>query len=121
VAMSLQRKAGSGRDITVSPTVGVGYESRGYDPIMGGRTSGGVTRSAGVMVGVGGSGPKAGSTDKDRAAIEIELDEKGLPEGSASAPVSGYQYFPTVSRKKGTALQIECVMNGNKVVLNLPQ
>jgi hypothetical protein len=120
VAMSLQRKAGSGRDITVSPTVGVGYESGGYDPVTGGRTSGGVTRSAGVMVGVGG-GPKAGSTDKDRAAMEIELDEKGLPEGSASAPVSGYVYFPTVSRKKGTARQIECVMNGNKVVLNLPQ
>ena len=53
--------------------------------------------------------------------MEIELDEKGLPEGSASAPVSGYVYFPGVSRKKGTALQIECVMNGNKVVLNLPQ
>jgi len=55
------------------------------------------------------------------AAMEIELDEKGLPEGSASAPVSGYVYFPVVSRKKGTALQIEWVMNGNKVVLNLPQ
>jgi hypothetical protein len=121
VAMSLQRKAGSGRDITVSPTVGVGYESGGYDPVTGGRTGGAVTRSAGVMVGVGGSGPKAGSTDKDRAAMEIELDEKGLQEGSASAPVSGYVYFPGVSRKKGTALQIECVMNGNKVVLNLPQ
>jgi hypothetical protein len=121
VAMSLQRKAGSGRDITVSPTVGVGYESAGYDPITGGRTSGGVTRSAGVMVGVGGRGPKAGSTDKDRAAMEIELSEKGLPEGSATAPVSGYVYFPMVPRKKGTALQMEYVLNGNKVVLNLPQ
>lgn len=121
VAMRLQRKAGSGRDITVSPTVGVGYESAGYDPITGGRTSGGVTRSAGVMVGVGGSGPKAGSTDKDRAAMEIELGEKGLPEGSASAPVSGYVYFPLVSRKKGARLQMEYILNGSKVALNLPQ
>ena len=121
VATSLQRKAGSGRDITVSPSVGVGYESAGYDPVTGGRTAGGMTRSAGVMVGVGGSGPKAGSTDKDRAAIEIELSEKVLPEGSTSAPVSGYVYFPLVSRKKGAPLQMEYILNGNKVVLNLPQ
>ncbi|MBZ5658245.1 MAG: hypothetical protein LAO56_23535 [Acidobacteriia bacterium] len=121
VATSLQRKAGSGRDITVSPTVGVGYESAGYDPVTGGRTSGGMTRSAGVMVGVGGGGPKAGSTDKDRAAMEIELSEKGLPEGSVSTPVSGYVYFPLASRKKGAPLQMEYILNGNKVVLNLPQ
>jgi hypothetical protein len=120
VAASLQKKAGSGRDVTVSPTVGVGYESAGYDPITGTRTSGGMTRMAGVMVGVGGNGPRAGSTDKDRAAMEIELGEKGLPEGSASAPVAGYVYFPA-SRKKSTALQVEYVLNGEKLVLRLPQ
>jgi hypothetical protein len=120
VATSLQRKAGSGRDVTVSPTVGVGYESAGYDPVTGGRTSGGVTRSAGVMVGIGGSGPNSGSTDKDRAAMETELGEKGLPEGSVSAPVAGYVYFPLASRKKGTPLQMEYTLKGNKFVLNLP-
>jgi hypothetical protein len=120
VATSLQRKAGSTRDVTVSPTVGVGYESAGYDPVTGGRTSGGMTRSAGVMVGIGGSGSKPGSSDKDRAAMETELGEKGLPEGSASAPVAGYVYFP-LFRKKGTPLQMEYTLNGNKVVLNLPQ
>lgn len=120
VATSLQKNAGSTRDVTVSPTVGVGYESAGYDPVTGGRTSGGMTRSAGVIVGIGGSGPKPGSTDKDRAAMETELGEKGLPEGSASAPVAGYVYFPLASRKKGTPLQMEYMLNGNKVVLNLP-
>lgn len=121
VAASLQKRAGSDREVSVSPTVGVGYESAGYDPITGGRTSGGMTRSAGVMVGIGGSGPRPGSTDKDRAAMETELGEKGLPEGAASAPVAGYVYFPLAARKKGTGLQMEYTLNGNKVVLNLPQ
>jgi hypothetical protein len=120
VATTLQKKAEAGRDVTVSPTVGVGYESAGYDPITGGRTSGGMTRSAGVMVGIGGSSPRPGSTDKDRAAMETELGEKGLPEGSALVPVAGYVYFPLASRKKGTALQLEYTLSGSKVVLNLP-
>jgi hypothetical protein len=30
-------------------------------------------------------------------------------------------YFPLASRKKGVRLQMEYVLNGNKVVLNLPQ
>jgi hypothetical protein len=121
VATSLQKRAGSGRDVTVSPTVGVGYESAGYDPVTGGRASGGMTRSAGVMVGIGSNGPRPGSTDKDRAAMEAELGEKGLPEGSAAAPVAGFLYFPLAARKKGTPLQMEYTLNGNKIVLNLPQ
>jgi hypothetical protein len=120
VAARLQKNAGSDRDITVSPTVGVGYESAGYDPFTGTRGGGGVTRSAGVMVGIGGNGPKPASTDKDRAVMETELSEKGLPEGSAAAPVSGYMYFP-IARKKNASLQLEYVLNGNKVVVVLPQ
>jgi len=121
IAASLQKNAGSDRDITVSPSVGVGYESGGYDPVTGTRGSGGVTRTAGVMVGVGGGGPKPASTDKDRAVMEAELSEKGLPEGAATAPVSGYVYFPVASRKKNAPLQLEYTLNGNKVVLALPQ
>jgi len=120
IAARLQKKAGSDRDITVSPTVGVGYENAGYDPVTGTRGGGGMTRSAGVMVGIGGSGPKPASTDRDRAVMETELSEKGLPEGAAAAPVSGYVYFP-IARKKNASLQLEYVLNGNKVVVALPQ
>lgn len=120
VAARLQKKAGSDRDITVSPTVGVGYESAGYDPVTGRQAGGGMTRTAGVMVGIGGSDPKPASTDQDRAVMETELSEKGLPEGSASAPVSGYVYFP-VARRKNASLQLEYMLNGSKVVVALPK
>jgi len=52
--------------------------------------------------------------------METELSEKGLPEGTVSAPVSGYVYFP-IARKKNASLQLEYVLNGNKVVVALPQ
>lgn len=119
VAASLQKTASSGRDVTVSPVAGIGYESAGYDPVTGTRTSGGTTRMAGVMVGVGGNATRSGSTDKDRAAMETELSEKGLPEGAATAPVSGYIYFPRNSKKKNDSLQLTYKINGNNVVLDL--
>ena len=52
--------------------------------------------------------------------METELAEKGLPEGSASAPVAGYVYFP-INRKKSTSLELSYTVNGQKVVLRLPQ
>lgn len=120
VAATLQKKAADTRDVSVYPSVGVGYGSAGYDPVTGTRTPGGTYKQVGVGVGIGGNGPQAGSTDKDRAAMETELSEKGLPEGSASAPVAGYVYFP-MTRKKGTSLQLSYMVNGQKVVLKLPQ
>ncbi len=79
VAATLQKKAATDRNVTVSPSVGVGYESGGYDPVTGTR-GGGVYRQAGVGVGIGGPGPNPGSSDKDRSVMETELSEKGLPE-----------------------------------------
>jgi len=120
VAASLQKKAGSDRDVTVAPYYGIGYESgRGYDPVTG-RQGGGVTQTGGVMVGVGQSGPNPASTDRDRSVMETELSEKGLPEGAASAPVAGYIYFPVSSKKNG-ARQLECKVGEEKIVLSLPQ
>jgi hypothetical protein len=120
IASTLQKKAGSDRDVTVSPTFGVGYESGGYDPITGTRRSSGVYKQAGVGVGIGGPGPNAASTDKDRHAMEMELSEKGLPEGAASVPVAGYLYFPLSSKMKNTTHQLEYQLNGNKILLSLP-
>jgi hypothetical protein len=54
--------------------------------------------------------------------MELELSEKSLPEGTASAPVSGYLYFALPSGKdKKAAHQLEYMLNGSKVVLTLPQ
>lgn len=119
VASTLQKKAADTRDISVYPSVGVGYGSGGYDPVTGTRTPGGTYKQVGVGVGIGGGGQPA-STDKDRATMETELSEKGLPEGSAAAPVAGYVYFP-ITRKKGTALQLSYAVNGQKIVLRLSQ
>jgi hypothetical protein len=122
VASSLQHKAGSDRPVTVSPSVGVGYESGTYtDPNTGRRQqAGGVYTSTGVGVGIGSPGTQSGSTEADRTAMEIELSEKGLREGTASAPVAGHLYFP-VAKKKNVKYQLEYTMNGKIVVLPLPE
>lgn len=127
LAAKLQKKSapspGGGPDVGVYPTVGVGYETGGIDPVTGQRRPGGVVTSTGVGVGVGIGGPPTppGASDRDRRTMELELSEKGLPEGQAAAPVSGYVYFamPPKKDKKATH-QLEYMVNGEKIVLNLP-
>lgn len=124
LAARLQKKAAppsGGHDVVLYPTAGVGYESGGIDPVTGQRRGGGVVTSTGVGVGIGGSQPPAaGSTDRDRRTMELELSEKALPEGSASAPVSGYLYFSLPSSKdKKSTHQLEYMLNGEKVILQL--
>jgi hypothetical protein len=121
VAATLQKKAGSTRDITVAPSVGVGYGNGGYDPATGAQRSGGVYKQVGVGIGIGGNGPQPGSTDKDRAAMETELSEKGLPEGTASAPLAGFVYFPLAAPKKKVTLQLEYKVSGARAILTLPR
>ena len=82
IAFGLQKKAKADRDVTVSPSYGVTYQSgRTYDPVTGTGQGSGVTQTSGVLVGIGHPGPNQASTDKDRSAMEAELSEKGLPEG----------------------------------------
>ena len=123
LAAKLQKKAASssgGKDVVVSPTAGVGYGTGSNN--AGGPQRGGVFTSTGVGVGIGGSQPPApGSTDRDRRTMELELSEKGLPEGAASAPISGYLYFVLSSSKdKKATHQLEYMLNGQKVALQLP-
>ncbi|HEY1264245.1 MAG TPA: hypothetical protein VGF06_12035 [Terriglobales bacterium] len=119
-AATLQKQAKAQRDISIYPTTEIGYESgSGYDPATGTQRTKGVYTRSGVGVGIGGQAPA--STDKDRSAMEIELGEKGLQEGSASAPVAGYVYFPVASKKKAASYQLEYMVNGERVVLALPQ
>lgn len=111
VAASIQKSAESQRDVTVSPSVGVGHESGTY--------SHGTYTEVGVAIGISEPGLHSGSSERDRDTMQTELSEKGLPEGTASAPVAGYMYFP-LTKKKNTPLQLECALNGSKVVLTLP-
>lgn len=117
LAALLQKTAASQRNVTVYPQVGVGYESgpRTCDPVSGERRGGGVHVSTGVGVGIGDASP--GSTDRDREVMELELDEKGLPEGPATAPVAGYLYFPLQVKKKNVTWQLEYTGRGSRLVL----
>jgi len=128
LASKLQRKpapsapSSNGPDVVVEQTSGIGYQTGGIDPTTGQRRPGGVYTSSGVGVGVGVGGkrtPTSDSGDRDRA-IDLELAQKGLPEGNAASPVSGYLYFEIPSAKDKKATQLEFWLNAEKLVLPLP-
>jgi hypothetical protein len=107
------------RDVVISPTTGIGYDTGGIDPVTGLPRRGGVVTSAGVGVGIGKSRvPDQEESQADRRTMELELREKGLPEGNTMTPVAGYLYF-AVPQKKRAKYQLEYMLNGNKVVLPL--
>ena len=106
IAGILRKTAPSRTTADIYPVIGIGYESGSrYDPELGTRRKGGFYSASGVAVGVGQSHPA--STDQDRRTIEIELSEKGLPEGAARKPVAGYVYFPLTSKKKNLTYELE--------------
>jgi len=118
VAATLHKKSNSGRSVAVTPSLGVGYQNGYYDPVTGPEAPGTVYRG-GVNVA---TPHKSGSSDKDRRVMESELGEKGLPEGAASTPVSGYLYFPISGKKPCTDCQLEySPAGGAKVVIALAQ
>ena len=123
ISGTLQKKAASSRDVVVSPSAGVGYESGVvYDPMTGQpRRGGGVYTQTGVGVGIGSPGGQGGGTDADRKVMEAELDEKSLPEGVVGTPVAGYLYFPLAKKAKNARYELEYTWNGNKVVLRLAE
>jgi hypothetical protein len=119
--------ANSDADVTVYPTVGIGYESGpSYnDPVTGTRRGGGVRTSVGVGVGIGGAGsqpPPPASTGADRTTMETELLEKALPEGAVLKPIAGYLYFPRPARmKSGDNFELQYIGDEGTVKLPLPQ
>ena len=99
ISAALQKDARRQRDVTVVPTVTVGYETGSvYDPTTGTARGGGVYTGAGVGLGVGQRGNQPGVSEKDRSVMETELNEKGLQEGNSASPVAGYLYFQ-ISRR----------------------
>ena len=113
---------------TVVTTASVGYES-GTDPYTGQRTHG-VYTEAGTSVGVGGPAsapyppgpPPAGSTSYDRMTLQQQLQQRALPDGSISAPVAGFLYFPAKEmKKKNGAYELNYMSGGNGTVkLQIP-
>src|SRR5689334_17931663 len=79
---------------------------------------GGWTTGAGVGVGLGGNCPQPASTDRDRSAMETELQEKALPEGPSTQAAAGYLYFPA-PRRKDAAYDLEATLGGEKFLLPL--
>jgi hypothetical protein len=126
VAATLQEKAerDQNKNVAVATNVGVGYESGTYiDPVTGNPTKvHGVTTEAGAGVAVGApAGSQPGASNRSRDNAEIELEEHGLVEGSASAPVSGYLYFSKPEKmKKNTQVQLQYALKNQTVVLSLP-
>ena len=77
-------------------------------------------QSVGVGIPVGGKSPEHGpaAAESNRHAIELELQEKALPEVSAWDPVAGYLYFSVPKKKKG-GYELVYVAGDKKVVLPL--
>lgn len=124
LALSLQLILRSERDMTphgsVETTTGLG----GYDPARSGTgprgRRGGIDGSEEINLGP--DRPPTQVTEEDREFMEMELTEKGLPEGKVSAPVAGYLYFPLTKKmkKKKAVRLLEYTNAGQTVTLTLP-
>ena len=108
-------------DVTVVTSASVGRATVN-DPVTGRRGSV-VYTDTGVGVGVGQSGgpPNPAAPDRDRAAIQQELEEKSLPEGKATSAVAGYLYFPRPRGKaKSAAVELTYYGAAGQLKLRLP-
>jgi hypothetical protein len=108
-------------DVTVVATANIGRATVN-DPATGQRGRA-VYKETGVGVGVGRSGrpPDPAAADRDRAAIQQELEDKSLPEGKVISSVAGYLYFPR-PRGKAKNAAVELIYYGatNQLKLRFP-
>jgi hypothetical protein len=59
--------------------------------------------------------------DRDRAAIQQELEEKSLPQGKTTSAVAGYLYFPRPRGKaKNAAMELTYYSAMGQLKLRLP-
>jgi hypothetical protein len=107
--------AGNGVNMVVGGHVG--YES-GIDPITGQRVHG-IETGGGVGVSNAQPEPRPAITDRDRYVMELELNEKALPDDTVTAPVAGYLYFSLAKDNKKASHELEYILNGQKVTLKL--
>ncbi|MBV9033875.1 MAG: hypothetical protein JO182_05225 [Acidobacteriaceae bacterium] len=126
VAASIQQKntPRSPSTPTIYTEANVGYES-GTDPYTGRRVHGVYTGG-----GVGVSNyptpqyPGPGGYPQDRELLENQLWNKSLPDGTFTAPVAGYLYFPSALLKKktngGYLLQYQSADLSSRMDLQVP-
>lgn len=112
-AYAVAKAEASQRQVSVYPSAGIGYSTGGLDP-WGNPIPGGVYTSVGVGVGVGTAGEPSNA---DAQAMQAELTDKGLPEGSFSKPVAGYLYFRVPAGKGPYELQYR--LGGKLLTLQL--
>ena len=120
IAAGLQRTAPAQRQVGIIPYGSVGYESgpRRHDP-YGNRRYGGLRTSVGVGVVLDRNPPV--SSDQDRRVMQQELEDKGLPQGVADAPVAGYLYFAVEKRPKNADHRLAYQSAGDTSILLLPK
>ena len=119
VAMTAERRPGAGVDAETYDQVGIEIE-RGerIDGATGQRERvGGVYTSTGTGVTVRSKGGQP--TERELEAIERELTDKGLPEGAVSRAVAGYLFFQFPDKRKVGPYDLECRLEGTKIVLGL--
>lgn len=124
VASILRNSDQSPHDPAPHGSVGVGYETTsGRDPYGNRQSVSGVTTDAQVAVGGPAIDQPPLPSDQDRMALELELSNKSLPEGSTTVPVAGYLYFPLPARKQKnkSGYQLESTLTGEKLTLTLSQ
>jgi hypothetical protein len=108
----------SNRTTTVYTTAEVGYESA-TDPATGRRIHGTYTDvGTGVAVGLDNMPPsRPGSTPFDRMTLQQQLAQRALPDGTFSAPVAGFLYFPSKElKKKNGVYELEYLAGGSDTV-----
>lgn len=117
---SLDPRIPSSQPVNVTTEVGVAVGSR-TDPVTG-RTQHGVGTYGGVAVDnyPRPAAPASTSSSADNTyVIEGKLRGYELQDGPASAPISGYLYFPIVRKHKGDALVLEYSRSGERARLTL--
>lgn len=116
IAAALQKRPEPATDVTLHPSVGVGYETAHSDE-MGNQVPGTWTKSVGVNVGT--QKKKPANTNADRRTMETELRDKSLPEGKLGQAIAGYLYFPSPT-DKSVEYQLEYRHGDQVLTVNLP-
>jgi hypothetical protein len=108
---AINQKRGQSRrdDIVLYPSVGVSTGTWGTGTHVG------------VGVGMGGGAPGPASTDGDRRTMELELDERALPDQVITKPAAGYLFFPAAAKsKKVQNYELHYDSDAAKIRLALP-
>ena len=66
------------------------------------------------------NGPAPPPKNADSLTVQVELEERALPEGQSHEPIAGYLYFPKPDLKKKSSLDLTWYGPAGQVRLVLP-